>query len=70
MPITARWNVFHNSLKVKAKTGIQVEELRAGDIGCTVKLKGSHTNQTLNPKGSDLKIERVSRSPRRASGWP
>ncbi|HND89676.1 MAG TPA: GTP-binding protein, partial [Saprospiraceae bacterium] len=34
-----------------------VPELRAGDIGCTVKLKSSHTNQTLNPKGSELKIE-------------
>jgi elongation factor G len=36
-----------------------VQELRAGDIGCTVKLKGAHTNQTLNPKGSDIRIERI-----------
>ena len=36
-----------------------VHELRAGDIGCTVKLKGSHTNQTLNPKGSNAKIEKM-----------
>jgi elongation factor G len=36
-----------------------VAELRAGDIGCVVKLKGSHTNQTLNPKGSETRIERI-----------
>jgi elongation factor G len=36
-----------------------VPELRAGDIGCAVKLKGTHTNQTLNSKGSDVKIERI-----------
>lgn len=35
----------------------QVEELKAGDIGVTVKLKNSHTNNTLNSKGSDRKIE-------------
>lgn len=34
-----------------------VNELRAGDIGVTVKLKNTHTNQTLNPKGIDRKIE-------------
>jgi elongation factor G len=33
-----------------------VDELRAGDLGCTVKLKNSHTNQTLNKKGVDRKI--------------
>jgi elongation factor G len=33
-----------------------VSEMRAGDIGCTVKLRGSHTNQTLNPRGSDIRI--------------
>lgn len=34
----------------------QVDELQAGDIGVTVKLKNSHTNNTLNTKGSDRKI--------------
>lgn len=34
----------------------QVEELRAGDIGVTVKLKSSHTNNTLNTKGIDRLI--------------
>ena len=50
---------FSQLFESEGKNRDQVEELRAGDIGCTVKLKGSHTNQTLNPKGSDLKIERI-----------
>jgi elongation factor G len=31
--------------------------LRAGDVGVTVKLKNTHTNQTLNTKGVDRQIE-------------
>lgn len=42
-----------------------VEQVRAGDIGCAVKLKNSHTNQTLNPKGTELKIERIHFPPSR-----
>jgi elongation factor G len=37
----------------------QVNELRAGDLGCTVKLKDSHTNDTLNTKGTDREILRI-----------
>ena len=33
-----------------------VEELKAGDLGVTVKLKSTHTNNTLNTKGVDHKI--------------
>ncbi len=36
-----------------------VDELKAGDLGCTVKLKSSHTNQTLNKKGVDRKIDPI-----------
>jgi elongation factor G len=50
---------FSQLFESEGKNRDQVDELRAGDIGCTVKLKGTHTNQTLNPKGSDLKIERI-----------
>ena len=50
---------FSQLFESEGKNRDQVDEFRAGDIGCTVKLKGSHTNQTLNPKGSDLKIERI-----------
>lgn len=34
----------------------QVDELKAGDIGVTVKLKNAHTNQTLDTKGDDRQI--------------
>lgn len=50
---------FSQLFESEGKNRDGVEELRAGDIGCTVKLKGSHTNQTLNPKGSGVKIERI-----------
>ncbi len=33
-----------------------INEFKAGDLGVTVKLKNSHTNQTLNAKGVDRKI--------------
>lgn len=39
------------------KDRIQVDELRAGDLGVTVKLKNSHTNNTLNAKGTDRAIK-------------
>lgn len=41
------------------KTRTPVEELRAGDIGVTVKLKNSHTNNTLGPKDADLIMEEI-----------
>jgi elongation factor G len=50
---------FAQLYECEGKNRDAVEEFRAGDIGCTVKLKNAHTNQTLNPKGSDLKIERI-----------
>jgi elongation factor G len=50
---------FSQLFESEGKNRDQVAELRAGDIGCTVKLKASHTNHTLNPKGTDLKIERI-----------
>ena len=34
-----------------------VDELQAGDIGCTVKLKDVHTGNTLNAKDSDNKFD-------------
>lgn len=56
---------FAQIYECEGKNREAVSELRAGDIGCTVKLKGSHTNQTLNPKGSELKIERIHFPPSR-----
>lgn len=50
---------FSQVFESEGKNRDSMEIMQAGDIGCTVKLKNSHTNQTLNPKGSDLKIERI-----------
>jgi len=36
-----------------------VDELKAGDIGVTVKLKTSHTNDTLNVKGVERSIAKI-----------
>lgn len=43
----------------EGKNREQVEELKAGDIGATVKLKNTHTNNTLDEKGTDLKIDPI-----------
>ncbi len=41
---------------VAGKTKNKVTEMVAGDIGCTVKLKNTHTNQTLNGGGKTWKF--------------
>ena len=41
------------------KTRTSVDELKAGDIGVTVKLKNSHSNNTLSTKGTDRQIEEI-----------
>ncbi len=41
------------------KTRTNVDRLSAGDIGATVKLKDSKTNNTLNEKGLDRKIKAI-----------
>jgi len=41
--------IFEANGKIRSN----VDELKAGDIGVTVKLKNSHSNQTLNTKGND-----------------
>ena len=41
------------------KSRKQVNQLIAGDIGVTVKLKNAHSNNTLNTKGTDSKIEKI-----------
>ncbi|MFZ4633475.1 MAG: elongation factor G [Saprospiraceae bacterium] len=50
---------FAQLYESEGKNRDAVDQLRAGDIGCTVKLKNTHTNQTLNPKGTDLRIARI-----------
>jgi elongation factor G len=43
----------------EGKNREQVNQLQAGDIGVTVKLKNSHTNNTLNAKGLERKIKPI-----------
>lgn len=49
----------------EGKNRENINELCAGDLGVTVKLKNSHTNQTLNAKGSDIQIEKIHFPPSR-----
>ncbi len=56
---TATAERFTALFACEGKNREQVPEFQAGDIGCTVKLKNSHTNQTLNPKGSEVRIEHI-----------
>ncbi len=41
------------------KSREQVQELSAGDLGVLVKLKDSHTNNTLSVKGNDIEIDPI-----------
>ncbi len=45
---------FNQIYVSNGKNRSSVEQLVAGDIGVTVKLKNSHTNNTLNEKGVDI----------------
>ena len=44
---------------VAGKNRIKVTELSAGDIGCTVKLKGTRTNDTLSAASAPVSIEPI-----------
>lgn len=44
---------------VAGKNRVKVPELCAGDIGCTVKLKGTRVNHTLNSVGTEWKINLI-----------
>ena len=44
---------------VAGKGRVKVTEMEAGDIGCTVKLKGTKTNQTLAAPGFDVEYEPI-----------
>ncbi len=44
---------------VAGKNRVKVTEMMAGDLGCTVKLKGTRTNQTLSAPGSNIEIDPI-----------
>ena len=50
---------FSSIFMANGKNRDNADELRAGDLGVAVKLKNSHTNQTLNTKGTDRQIKKI-----------
>lgn len=50
---------FHQLFIMDGKTRNPVDKLVAGDIGATLKLKDTYTNQTLHAKGFDVSIEPI-----------
>jgi elongation factor G len=50
---------FNQMFVSEGKNREIVSSLKAGDLGVTVKLKNSHTGNTLNVKGSDIKIAAI-----------
>src|SRR5882724_5327297 len=50
---------FHQLFIMDGKTRNPVDKLVAGDIGATLKLKDTHTNQTLHAKGNEVAINPI-----------
>ena len=50
---------FHQLFIMDGKTRNPVEKLTAGDIGATLKLKDTYTNQTLHAKGFDVTVQPI-----------
>lgn len=50
---------FHQLFIVDGKTRNPIDRLVAGDIGATLKLKDTYTNQTLHAKGFDVTIKPI-----------
>ena len=50
---------IHQLFIMDGKTRTPVDKLVAGDIGATLKLKDTYTNQTLHEKGYDVTIEPI-----------
>jgi elongation factor G len=50
---------IHHLFIMDGKTRNPVEKLVAGDIGATLKLKDTYTNQTLHAKGYDITLEEI-----------
>jgi elongation factor G len=50
---------FSQVYVANGKSRDQVSELVAGDLGVTLKMKNSHTNNSLHPKGVDIRIEPI-----------
>ncbi|MBN4065916.1 elongation factor G, partial [Candidatus Amoebophilus asiaticus] len=57
---TSNTERFNQLFIINGKNRINTNVLTAGDIGATVKLKNTHTNDTLHVKGKKLKITAIS----------
>lgn len=56
---TGSFEKFHQLFIMDGKTRNPVDKLVAGDIGATLKLKDTYTNQTLHAKGFDVTIQPI-----------
>lgn len=50
---------FNQLFISNGKVRTTVESLNAGDLGVTVKMKDAHTNNTMSPKGKEIKIKPI-----------
>lgn len=57
--VTGATERFHQLFIMDGKTRNPVEKLTAGDIGATLKLKDTYTNQTLHDKGKPVTIQPI-----------
>lgn len=50
---------FNQLFLLEGHNRVPVQELVAGDIGATIKLKSTHVNNTLHDKGANLELEPI-----------
>lgn len=50
---------FNQLFLLEGHNRVPVQELTAGDIGATIKLKSTHVNNTLHEKGANLELEPI-----------
>ncbi|MEO7264436.1 MAG: elongation factor G [Ferruginibacter sp.] len=51
---------FNQLFLMEGKNRVPVQELKAGDIGATIKLKSTHVNNTLHDKGANIELVPIS----------
>lgn len=56
---TGTFEKLNQLLIIEGHNRIPVDELAAGDIGATIKLKSTHVNNTLHEKGLNLDLEPI-----------
>ncbi len=51
---------FNQLFIMEGKNRVPVQELKAGDIGATIKLRSTHVNNTLHDKGANIELVPIS----------